>query len=116
MTTGEGAGGAATSPPKGHTRLRLSSQWDATATYESLDRDGTGGAAPHDETLFVGRSELVSTLESAIGQPDRRGTYLISGYRGAGKTSLVVEAARRARQTLQQLSPPRELLMLVLNV
>jgi hypothetical protein len=33
-------------------------------------------------------------------EPNKRGTYLISGYRGTGKTSLIIEALSRAKRHL----------------
>jgi hypothetical protein len=81
--------------------------WDAALTYDVLGADDGG-------PVFVGREDLLGPLVNAIGQPDRRGTYLVSGYRGAGKTSLVIEAARRAKPKLA--SCDHRLLPLVLNV
>jgi hypothetical protein len=88
--------------------LRLEPGWDAALTYDVLD------AEPVERPVFVGREDLLGSLVNAISQPDRRGTYLVSGYRGAGKTSLVIEAARRAQESLN--AGGRELLPLVLNV
>ena len=51
---------------------------------------------------------------NAVGKPDRRGTYLVSGYRGAGKTSLVIEAVRQAKAQLED--EGWKLLPVVLNV
>src|ERR1700744_2229751 len=84
------------------TTLPLISTWDAALTYDVL-RPG-GGATPANvpQPVFVGREELLGSLVNAISEPDRRGTYLISGYRGAGKTSLVIEAGRRSMSRLQQ--------------
>lgn len=95
--------------------LALRAGWDASLTYDarqtaSADESPTSPAA----ALFVGRQELVGSLVNAISQPDRRGTYLVSGYRGAGKTSLVIESARQAISSLEQRG--HELLPLVLNV
>ncbi len=81
--------------------------WDAALTYDVLGADDGG-------PVFVGREDLLGPLVNAIGQPDRRGTYLVSGYRGAGKTSLAIEAARRAKPKLA--SCDHRLLPLVLNV
>jgi hypothetical protein len=81
--------------------------WDAALTYDVLASDDGG-------PVFVGREDLLGPLVNAIGQPDRRGTYLVSGYRGAGKTSLVIEAARRAKPKLAACD--HKLLPLVLNV
>ena len=48
------------------------------------DRDGEGTAIDPDP-IIVGREGLLGSLVNAISEKDRRGTYLISGYRGAGK-------------------------------
>jgi hypothetical protein len=102
-------------PPAPHAhRLSLTPGWDAALTYDAL-RTGRGGAEPVEpaqRAVFVGRAELVGSLVNAISRPDLRGTYLVSGYRGAGKTSLVIEAARLAAPRLKE----RRLLPLVLNV
>ncbi len=95
------------SDPGGSTTVDLVPGWDAALTYDVLA--GTGEAP-----VFVGREDLLGPLVNAISRPDRRGTYLVSGYRGAGKTSLVIEAARRAKPKLEQQG--RRLLPLVLNV
>jgi hypothetical protein len=89
------------------TKLHLVDGWDATLTYDALRSDDSSA-------VFVGRDELVGTLVNAISQPDRRGTYLISGYRGAGKTSLLIYAAKQAQEPLK--AKGRRLLPLVLNV
>jgi TPR repeat protein len=90
------------------TSLQLEPGWDAALTYDVLD------GAPAERPVFVGREDLLGSLVNAISQPDRRGTYLVAGYRGAGKTSLVIEAARRAQAPLEIAG--RRLLPLVLNV
>ncbi len=92
-------------------RIVLKQNWDASLSYDIL-REPVGTEPP----IFVGRKELLGPLVSAIEQPDRRGTYLVSGYRGAGKTSLVIEAARRARQKFDLEKEGWRLLPLVLNV
>jgi hypothetical protein len=89
------------------TIVELIPGWDAALTYDVLASDDGG-------PVFVGREDLLGPLVNAIGQPDRRGTYLVSGYRGAGKTSLVIEAARRAKPKLTACD--HKLLPLVLNV
>jgi hypothetical protein len=89
------------------TVVELIPSWDAALTYDILDADDGG-------PVFVGREDLLGPLVNAIGEPDRRGTYLVSGYRGAGKTSLVIEAARRAKPKLT--ARGHKLLPLVLNV
>lgn len=87
----------------------MTDNWDASLSYDVLEQDAATAAQP----IFVGRQELLGPIVNAIGQPDRRGTYLISGYRGAGKTSLVIEAARQARAKLE---PDWHILPVVLNV
>jgi AAA ATPase domain len=89
--------------------IPLKSSWDAPLTYSVLDKPTPDPDAP----VFVGREKLLGPLVSAIGQPGRGGTYLISGYRGVGKTSLIIEAARRAQTNLPD---EWQLLPLVLNV
>jgi hypothetical protein len=63
--------------------------------------------------VFVGREDLLDPLVSAIRRPTARGTYLISGYRGTGKTTLLIEALR---QGAQQLPDGWRLFALILNV
>ena len=92
------------------TTLKLVGNWDAPLVYDVLREEPDEAARP----VFVGRAGLVGSLTNAISEPDRRGTYLVSGYRGAGKTSLVIEAARQAAPRLEQRE--RVLLPLVLNV
>ncbi len=83
------------------TKLQLLPGWDAALTYDLLDeRRADGRADSPPEPVFVGREDLLGSLEDAISQPDRRGTYLISGYRGAGKSSLVIKAALLAKKRL----------------
>jgi hypothetical protein len=91
--------------------VRIKADWDSALTYDSLDR-AEGQAGP-DEAVFVGRKDLLDPLVAAIRQPAQRGTYLISGYRGTGKTTLVIEALRRAQH---QLVDGWRLFPLVLNV
>ena len=90
--------------------LPLARGWDAALTYSSVHEAAKPGEGP----FFVGREALLGSLVEAISEPDLRGTYLISGYRGAGKTSLVIEAARRAKPVLE--AGEFTLLPLVLNV
>jgi Cdc6-like AAA superfamily ATPase len=94
----------------GSVSIRLKDNWDASLGYDVLEEDAATAADP----IFVGRQELLGPIVNAIGQTDRRGTYLISGYRGAGKTSLVIEAARQARAKLE--SDDWHILPVVLNV
>ncbi|WP_156875806.1 ATP-binding protein [Ornithinimicrobium pekingense] len=75
--------------------LPLDVSWDATSTYDSLEAQDTDAGAP-----FVGREDVVGSLANAISQPGQRGTYLVSGYRGVGKTTLVIEAMRMAQGEL----------------
>ena len=89
--------------------IPLKSSWDESLTYAILD-EKTPDA---DGRVFVGRMELLGPLVNAIGHPGRGGTYLISGYRGAGKTSLVIKAASQAGGNLPG---GWRLLPLVLNV
>jgi hypothetical protein len=94
-------------------RVALRTIWDASLTFDLLDD-------PHDNVenghgpIFVGREELLGALVNAVGQPDRRGTYLVSGYRGVGKTSLIIQATRLARSGLQENG--WQLLPVILNV
>jgi len=100
------------SPAAPPASLGLVSEWDSALTYDALEgQDDPGG---FDAGVFVGRRELLGPLVNAIGNPDRRGTYLISGYRGAGKTSMVIQAAKDAKPLLEQRG--FHLLPLVLNV
>src|SRR5215510_10022095 len=77
------------------TRIPLKENWDSALTYDVLDPDQERRNSA--EPVFVGRSELLGSLVNAISRPEIRGTYLVSGYRGAGKTSLVIEASRQGR-------------------
>ena len=116
---GEGSGDVSRTAPTDATsssisRIELAANWDVALSYDILDlpRDGHVPRA-RARPVFVGRRELLGPLVNAIADHDRRGTYLISGYRGAGKTSLLIEAARRAKDELE---PDRHLLPIVLNV
>lgn len=93
----------------GRVTIPLTDNWDASLSYDLLEHD-----ARPESAIFVGRDELLGPIVDAIGRPDRRGTYLVSGYRGAGKTTLVIEAARRAREKLE--GERWKLLPIVLNV
>ena len=97
-------------PPPARVSIRLSNNWDASLSYDVLREPVENPSG----RIFVGRQDLLGPLVNAIGQPDRRGTYLISGYRGAGKTSLVIEAARQARVKLAK--DGWHLVPIVLNV
>lgn len=88
--------------------------WDAPLTYDVLRDPGKSHG------FFVGREELLLPLVAAMAEPEKRGTILVSGYRGTGKTTLVIEALRR---TAVQMSPPHNteaatlrILPIVLNV
>ena len=92
--------------------IRIRPDWDTTLTYESLYKK------PEEEPLkrpvFVGRDILIAPLVAEITEPDKRGTYLISGYRGTGKTTLLIEALGLAKKQLAKRNIT--LLPLVLNV
>jgi hypothetical protein len=90
--------------------VRLQPTWDASLTYDLLDGEPESGP----QAVFVGRETLVGPLVNALAQPQQRGTYLISGYRGVGKTSLIIEAMRRARGELKKAK--WDILPIVLNV
>jgi hypothetical protein len=94
-------------------RIALKAMWDASLTYDLLD-DPSDDPEDDQGPVFVGRTEFLGALVNAIGQPDRRGTYLVSGYRGVGKTSLIIQATRLARARLQ--AEGWRLLPVVLNV
>ncbi len=57
--------------------------------------------APYDDSdnspvhLFTGRDELINRLVSLLESKRRRGSYLIAGYRGVGKTSVVNRSIER---------------------
>jgi len=88
-------------------RIRIRSDWDAALTYDSLDEPAGSRA------VFIGRDSLIAPLVAEIIEPNKRGTYLISGYRGTGKTTLLIEALSRAKN---QLPKGYRLFPLVLNV
>jgi len=94
--------------------VNLSENRDAAHTCGLLSLRDDEKSIKWYRPIFVGREALVGPIFNAIGLPDRRGTFLVSGYRGAGKTSLVPEAALRARERLE--SDDRKLLPLILNV
>jgi hypothetical protein len=74
--------------------IRIRPDWDAVLTYRSLNEN----SARH--PVFVGRETLIAPLVAEITEPNKCGTYLISGYRGTGKTTLLIEALRRAQKEL----------------
>src|SRR5687768_9844811 len=88
--------------------IRIRSDWDVALTYDSLDEESDNRA------VFVGRDTLIAPLVAEIGEPNKRGTYLISGYRGTGKTTLLIEALTRAQEQLA--THDHKLFPLVLNV
>ena len=75
-------------------RIRIRSDWDTALTYDSLHEE------PENRPVFVGRDGVIAPLVAEIIEPNKRGTYLISGYRGTGKTSLLIEALSRAKRHL----------------
>ena len=75
-------------------RIRIRSDWDTALTYDSLHED------LENRPVFVGRENVIAPLVAEIIEPNKRGTYLISGYRGTGKTSLIIEALSRAKSHL----------------
>src|SRR5947207_1843017 len=89
-------------------RIQIRSDWDAALAYDSLD-EGTDNRA-----VFVGRDTLIAPLVAEICEPNKRGTYLISGYRGTGKTTLLIEALSRAQEQLT--TREHKLFPVVLNV
>jgi len=76
-------------------KLKLVAGWDAALTYDALRKRSEDGPSDRHRTdgdpVFVGREELLGSLVDAISEPDRRGTYLVSGYRGAGKMADFLE-------------------------
>ena len=89
-------------------RIRIRSDWDAALTYDSLYEES------ENRPVFVGREVLIAPLVVEITEPNKRGTYLISGYRGTGKTTLLIEALSRAKKQLA--ASNIRLFPLVLNV
>ncbi|HYW72118.1 MAG TPA: P-loop NTPase fold protein [Pyrinomonadaceae bacterium] len=90
-------------------RIRIRDDWDAALTYDSLnDVDQTK------RPVFVGRDAIIEPLVAEILEPNKRGTYLISGYRGTGKTTLLIEALIRSQKELRRKN--YKLFPLVLNV
>jgi hypothetical protein len=94
---------------------RIRPDWDTSITYDVLR--GNDDTIP----VFVGRLDLLQPLVALICETRKRGTILISGYRGTGKTTLLIEALRRAREVLEKpLSDAKgkqwRLLPIVLNV
>ncbi|MDN5936121.1 MAG: ATP-binding protein, partial [Nitrosospira sp.] len=48
--------------------------------------------------LFVGRTAIIDKLVDLLRSKSRRGSYLIAGYRGAGKTSVINKALKEYRE------------------
>ena len=48
--------------------------------------------------LFVGREPIIKKLADLLRNNGRRGSYLIAGYRGAGKTTVINKAIARYRK------------------
>jgi hypothetical protein len=94
-----------------HLRIRIRPDWDATLTYNALDKSADDSS---DDPIFVGRDELIGPLVTEIAGVEKRGTYLISGYRGSGKTTLLIAALLRAKNVLT--GRKQTLFPLVLNV
>ena len=89
-------------------RILIRPNWDSALTYDSLDEQ------PDNRSVFVGRESLIAPLVAEIVEPSKRGTYLISGYRGTGKTTLLIEALSRAKGLLKARN--YKLFPVVLNV
>jgi len=89
-------------------RIKIRPDWDAALTYDSLHEPS------ENRPVFVGREVLIAPLVAEISEPNKRGTYLISGYRGTGKTTLLIEALSRAQKQLA--AKKITLFPLVLNV
>lgn len=85
----------ATSPA---TQARIRADWDTSITYDVLR--AKGATIP----VFVGRAELLQPLVATICETRKRGTILISGHRGTGKTTLLIEALRQAGIALEKSS------------
>ena len=49
----------------------------------------------HPDHLFVGRKNIISNLVDILKSNKKRGSYLIAGYRGAGKTTVIKKAIER---------------------
>ncbi len=56
------------------------------------DLHGPYGGRESPEDLFVGRKVIIDKLVDILQSTRRRGSYLIAGYRGAGKTSVIHRA------------------------
>lgn len=96
---------------QGAISIPLVEHWDATMSYDILEPSGDERNVP-----FVGRENLKGGLVTMIADPDARGSVLVSGYRGAGKTTLVIESAREAKQRLLDEGEGWELLPVAVNV
>ena len=56
------------------------------------DTHGPYGGREASEDLFVGRKVIIDKIVDLLESSRRRGSYLIAGYRGAGKTSVIDRA------------------------
>ena len=81
-------------------RIRIRSDWDTALTYDSLYEESENNNDSKSRPVFVGREGVIAPLVAELIEPNKRGTYLISGYRGTGKTSLIIEALSRAKKHL----------------
>ena len=45
--------------------------------------------------LFVGREAIIDKLVDLLESPRPRGSYLIAGYRGAGKTTVIKKVLKK---------------------
>lgn len=56
------------------------------------------GGSENLDYLFVGRKDIIDKLVDLLSSTTRRGSYLITGYRGAGKTSVINKAIDKYRK------------------
>ena len=90
--------------------IDLNPTWASSLAYDFLDR------ATEAKPIFVGRQHLLDPLVADIVNAQKSGAYLISGYRGAGKTSLLIEALWRAQQRAKENNSAGKQFVVVLNV
>lgn len=50
---------------------------------------------PEADDVYINREQLENKLESWLLSPDKSGSYLVAGYRGMGKSSLVNHVLNR---------------------
>ena len=50
---------------------------------------------PEKDDVYINREQLENKLESWLLSPDKSGSYLVAGYRGMGKSSLVNHVLNR---------------------